>query len=617
MHNLLEQTLRYALFALLAIGGPGLALQRLARVAPDPALVIPLGTAVAAAAYWLSAVTALPWLFPAAVAALDLALLLPPRPLRPAAAPSLAGAVPPAIAIVLLLAATQFAGNRVASSGEFLLDPLVPQDTAFHVGLTRELAAGYPPQVPGVSGFPLGYHLGLDLVRAAALRFAGVDPYHAISRCDVTLGALALVLALRGAARAAGGAALAVALAPWTLLATDFSFVFAANPQAHWWTDLLRGNVLLSLAVSNPIVPALALALGALVALARHQEGEGRGWLALAALQAAAVPFFKVFLGAHLLLGLGLAMVLARGRRARALAALAAPCALATAALVFGQGGRTLDVALAPLDLVRETRELLGLDPLDGAGLALWAVFWLTASLGLRLLGLPVALQAARSGPSAARTMAWMALFAWPLGLLFRVSAPRTLPGQKPFNDAYVLIEQGGPLLWIFTAIALSRLARGGRRTVAVVAAAALLCLPSTAQFAWKKATEPPDPMPAGIVRAMAALSAASRPGEVVMQRPGARYPPPPVVLAGRRVPYERFTPFMAQFVAPEDLERRHQAVHRFFRTNDRAEAIAIARSLDARYLCLYGPDRVRFDTTGLLAPIHEEPQARCYRLTF
>jgi hypothetical protein len=86
-------------------------------------------------------------------------------------------------------------------------------------------------------------------------------------------------------------------------------------------------------------------------------------------------------------------------------------------------------------------------------------------------------------------------------------------------------------------------------------------------------------------------------------------------VLIGRRVPYERFTPFMAQFVAAEDLERRHQTVYRFFRTTDRAEAIAIARSLDARYLCLYGPDRVRFDTTGLLEPIHEEPQARCYRL--
>jgi hypothetical protein len=283
---------------------------------------------------------------------------------------------------------------------------------------------------------------------------------------------------------------------------------------------------------------------------------------------------------------------------------------------VLGQGGQTLDVSLARLDLVRETREILGLDPAAGLGLALWAVAWLAASLGLRLVGLPAAIRAVGSSLVTARALAWMALCAWPIGLLFRVSAPQTLPGQKPFNDAYVVIEQGGPLLWIFAAMALAGLASARTRALSVLAAAAVLCLPSTLQFTWKKATEPPDPIPAGIVRAMSALEVASRPGEVVMQRPGARYPPPPVVLAGRRVPYERFTPFMAQFASAEDLQRRHETVFRFFRTNDRIEAMAIARSLGARYLCLYGPDRVRFDSDGLVEPIHVEPQARCYRLT-
>jgi hypothetical protein len=169
--------------------------------------------------------------------------------------------------------------------------------------------------------------------------------------------------------------------------------------------------------------------------------------------------------------------------------------------------------------------------------------------------------------------------------------------------------------LWLFTAIALARLAGHGRRAAAAVAAAALLALPATAQFVAKKATEPPDPMPAGIVRAMRALEGASRPGEVVLQRPAARYPPAPVVLAGRRVPYERFTPFIAQFVPADEMERRHQIVFRFFRTNDRAEAVEIARALGARWLCLYGPDRVRFEAGGLLEAIHEEPAARCYRL--
>jgi hypothetical protein len=113
----------------------------------------------------------------------------------------------------------------------------------------------------------------------------------------------------------------------------------------------------------------------------------------------------------------------------------------------------------------------------------------------------------------------------------------------------------------------------------------------------------------------MDALNVASKPGDVVMQRPGGRYPPPPVVLAGRRVPYERFTPYLTQFASRAELERRHEEVFRFFKTDDPEEALAIARGLGARFLCLYGPDRVRFDPAGVLVPIHEEPGARLFRI--
>ena len=119
------------------------------------------------------------------------------------------------------------------------------------------------------------------------------------------------------------------------------------------------------------------------------------------------------------------------------------------------------------------------------------------------------------------------------------------------------------------------------------------------------------------MVRAMDALERVSRPGDVVMQRPGARYPPAPVVLAGRRVPYERFTPYLTQFAPREALLARHEAVYRFFRTPSRDEALAIARSMDARFLALYGGDRVRFDTTGVLEPVYEEEGARVFRIVY
>jgi hypothetical protein len=606
----------FLLFAALGILLPGVALQRLARVPLDPALAIPLGTAFCALAFWLSLTTGNAAVFPLAVGLLALVALTTGRgPLERAPGPSLRGALPATLGLVVLLAVAQYPWNRIdPGTGEFMLDPLVTFDSAFHVGLTHELVTGHPPQVPGVSGFPLGYHLGTDLVRAAARRWAGTSPWDSLTRLDVTLWGVALVLALRALAARLGAPPLAIALVPWTLLLTDFSFVFAANPQAHWWTDLLRGNVLLSLVYANPLVPALGLALGALLSLSRHEETGQRGHLALAAFQAAAVPFFKVFLGAQLLLGLGAALLLARNAGRRGLLIASAPVALATVMLALGQGGQTVEVAIAPLDLVRTTRDTLGLEPASGLRLATAGALWLLLSLGLRLVGLRDAVRALR-GPALGSAVAAMALLGWPLGLLFRVSAPEVLAGQKPVNDAGYLLEQSGPLLWVFAALALARFAASPARRLAGAAALLLLATPATVQYATKKAATPPDRLPAPMVRAMRALEAASQPGDVVLQRPGGRYPPAPVVLAGRRVTYERFTPYLTQFVPKADLEARHAAVHGFFRARSRDEALTIARSLGASFLALYGSDRVRFDTTGVLVPVHEEPGARVYRI--
>ena len=137
-------------------------------------------------------------------------------------------------------------------------------------------------------------------------------------------------------------------------------------------------------------------------------------------------------------------------------------------------------------------------------------------------------MRALRSSSVPAAALAVMALTAWPLGLLFRVSAPEVLPGQKFVNDAAYLVEQGGPLLWIFTALFLARFARTPARRIVAAVGVVALALPTTLQFLAKKSRTPPDPLPAPTVRAMDALRDASRPGDVVMQRPGGRYPPPP-----------------------------------------------------------------------------------------
>src|SRR5215510_7535963 len=107
-----------AAFVAIALLGPGAALQRLARVPIDPALVLPLGLVAAAAAYWLSLVTAIPAIFPVVVALLDVALLWRPGGIRLAAGPRLAGALPPFLVLVAVLALTQFPWNRNSPRGE-------------------------------------------------------------------------------------------------------------------------------------------------------------------------------------------------------------------------------------------------------------------------------------------------------------------------------------------------------------------------------------------------------------------------------------------------------------------------------------------------------------------
>jgi len=284
-----------------------------------------------------------------------------------------------------------------------------------------------------------------------------------------------------------------------------------------------------------------------------------------------------------------------------------------TAGLALGQGGATVSVSLAPFDLAQITRQSLDLPAGQGLAMAAWCALWLFASLGLRWLGVAPAVRALGAGPRAGAALAAMALSAWPIGLAFRIAVADALPGQKVVNDAAYIIEQGAPLLWLFTAAALAGLA--ARRGLVATLALTALALPSTAQFLLRKSASPPDRLPASMVRAVSALRAVASPGDVVLQRPGARYPPAPVLLANLRVPYERYTPFRTQFASQEALEHRHEQVFRFFRTEDPAEARAIAKALGASYLALYGPDRVRFDPEGLLEPIREEADARVYRI--
>lgn len=611
----LGQTLRYLAFLLLAIAGPGAGLQRCVLRTVVPALVVPVGLAFCAAAYAGALALGRPWLFFLGIGIASAGVLRRSRMsnLVPAAPwPSLAWF---GVAIVVFLSVTQYPANRALTDGQVALDPLVTADTVFHVGLTHELTVGYPPQTPGLAGVPLAYHLGADLVRAAALRHFGVAPLASLSHYEVTVGALALGLGLASLASAMGLSRFSVAAAPWTLLLTDFSFVLGASPRAHWWADLLRGNALLSLVYSNPVVPALILTCGSLVALSVAPRDRRFGAVSVGL--AGAVPFFKVFLGAQLAGALFVAAILGwRNRGSRPWLVGSITGIILGTVLVVGQDAGSVAATFAPFDLPATTLRQLGWPERNGTSLAAFGAVWLILSLGLRVLGVVPALKTLLSGQPVASAVAALALSGWAVAMFFRVAATTLFPGEPAINDAAFFAEQSGVFLWLLTVPALAPTlgSRGGVRSVAWVVVAALT-LPSTIQFVVKKRREPVDPLPAPMVRAVEVVSRASQPGDVVLSRPGERYPSAISLLGGRRVVLERFTPYLTQFARSDQLSTRHALVYRFFRTHDRDEARAIAGAFGARYICLFGDDRLRFDTEGFLTPIFEEAGASAYTI--
>jgi hypothetical protein len=522
--------------------------------------------------------------------------------------------------LVALLAATQYRANRVGPDGSFLLDVGEHVDTAVHVGVTWELLAGYPPQVPGLAGVEMRYHVGSHLVRAAAARWARIHPYDSLSRFDVTLWGIALVLALRAAAHALGLGAAAVRLAGFLPLAADLSFVPGMLLGAEHWAMKLGGNFLEAVFYANSIAPAMAAALVALVALSRALRGEGRGWLVLAGVLGAGTAFLKAFTGAQLLLALGLAWL---ARRSRPLVLVAAPVAAAVAFLALGSigpaGGEGVRVALLPFAPTNPARVAFGLKEAGGLALVLSGIAWLVLSLGLRAAGVPGAWRGFRGGDGSLATLGALALTGWPIALFVSITA------DPAYDESFYFLQASGLALWLFAAPALADLARRSRLAAATLI---VVCLLPAAELVARRAAREPERIPAPTVRAMAALRAASCPGDVVLTRPGVALVPPVVVLAGRRVPLANYIPYWRQFTTPEALAAREADVWSFFRAPDAAAAIDAARRLGARYVSFSGPStgaqppseeprslRDRLLDAGALAPVHVEPRAAVYRI--
>ena len=525
-----------------------------------------------------------------------------------------------------LLAATQYRANRVGADGSFLLDVGEHVDTAVHVGVTWELVAGYPPQVPGLAGVEMRYHVGSHLVRAAAARWARIHPYDSLSRFDVTLWGIALVLALRAAAHALGLGAAAVRLAGFLPLAADLSFVPGLLLGAEHWAMKLGGNFLEAVFYANSISPAMAAALAALVALVARPPRRGAR---VARPRRRARRRHRLPEGLH-----------RRAAAARAGPRVARP-ALAPARPRRGPGGRgaspsspsarsgprparacgSPSLAFAPTN---PARVAFGLPEASGLALALSGIAWLVLSLGLRARRRPGRVarapprgrapgDARRARPDRLADRALRQHHGRP-----RVRRELLLPaGERPRP---VALRRARVLAGVARAVATRR--RHRRRRLPAAHGRARRP-PRDAGAGAHPRRRPSAPWPA--------LRAASCPGDVVLTRPGVALVPPVVVLAGRRVPLANYIPYWRQFTTPEALAAREADVWSFFRAGDAASAIDAARRLGARYVYFSGPPpgerppspaarprsvRDKLLDAGALAPVHVEPRASVFRIT-
>ena len=348
--------------------------------------------------------------------------------------------------------------------------------------------------------------------------------------------------------------------------------------------------------------------MGALVSLSRFEETGSRGQLALATLQAVAVPFFKVFLGAHLLLGLGVALLLARWLAPRFLCwSRRRSWHSRPGCWCSDRAARRSPSRCAPLDLVQVTRETLGLAPVSGLRLAGAASLWLLLSLGLRLAGIGEALaRPARSrlrrGDGRDRALGLAARSAvqgvGPRGARGPEAGERRRLSRRAVGTAAVGVRSRGPrplrldpargACWPPWRCCCSRRPPPGSTPRRSRRRRPTGCRP---RWCGQCARSRP-------LRARATWCC-SVPGAATLRRPscspadGSRTSAsrPTSRSSPRRPTSKPGTPSSTASSAPRAATKRSRS----------------PVSLGASFLALYGNDRVRFDAAGVLETVHEE----------
>jgi hypothetical protein len=390
-------------------------------------------------------------------------------------------------------------------------------DVILHGSIARELTHSFPPQNPFLPGHPLSYHYGMDLLAALFTPF-GLDTMDLTVRFVPLLLLTFLVLATFTCARAWPLPEPAAALvAVLVVLGEDFSFLpgLAVGSPQPWAVHFFGMPTTLSLYLLNPMLPAVAFLMSALLAVRRSIANDQRGGWILVGFLSAVLIECKVFVGMQWLAALGLTALLyaALFRRTGPLWAAAAAAVSTTplaVALVLANGGR-IEAAVLPWPYVPAAFERMGLGQtyvgrlagefyLGHGGLVAGLVFfglalplYLLLTFGARSLGGARCLRSLVCPAPEAPTRWLVAVFVviGPVLTLLLAVSPAGYPNRQYYNDAVWFFVASKHVLWLF---AVEAVAACASRRRAFVAAAFLVAssLPSTFdRFARDVATHP------------------------------------------------------------------------------------------------------------------------------
>ncbi|MBM3295454.1 MAG: hypothetical protein FJY82_13170 [Candidatus Aminicenantes bacterium] len=530
------------------------------------------------------------WVAAGALFAVSRFFRRPPRPPVRSGTPASSAICLGVIGLLVLglLAVDSFTNACPTDDGSFLVK-MRHYDGFIRQAVIRELSHDLPPEMPFAAGRPLGYHYGMDLFIALFNRYLGLDVWDLVHRLLAPVFWLLLVLSAYLFSREASSSETAGVLAA--------ALVVFGGGGLSWLADLLFGtpagaNPFYALYLFdglgvNSFIPGMAILFSALFALARYLRERLRGWLVLAALLFALSVEFKVFFAGPVIGALsaaGLVVFLRKkdGILLTAAAATAAAMAPLLLSAYFGTRrgtpyafsieyidwpGRILET-LKLEGLAGSWKELRGGGPLKLASLGAAAAAWiLTAagSLGLSAAALPVFLR---------RLFAWrrtkdihlatsiLAAASW---LYFFVFRTKLGSFSADILNVYVFYLGLILLLTMFAEVVAGAAARTkGAARAAVLGAALLLSVPSTAAFLRAKIRAPePRVFPAAFVDVARWLNRETPGRSVVLQPLGVRYLS---YFGGRRVVLDDAVHSYLDFHLPaEDLSLRRDAVNRFF----------------------------------------------------